>query len=359
MRKKLNLLHKVMLVIGGLASSGVLFVADAAPISQNEPISVVEASAIGLNNESIEGSENKNETILPTQVGSQVPGYYRMRLGEFEITALFDGTFDFHPELLKNMDQNQINQILLHHYGKNTNIQTSINAYLIHTGTHLVLVDAGAGLLFGSNQQGHIVENIKAAGYQPEQIDTIVLTHLHGDHTGGLSVEGKAVFPNAMVYVNHIDDEYWLSEQTAAKAPIERQIFFKMARQSTRPYLDLNRWKPIESGYEIVPGIKAIAAYGHTPGHMALEVTSHDAKLLIWGDIVHNHALQFAHPEVSIEYDSDTDMAKNSRYLLMKRAADSQEWVAGMHLPFPGIGHVVSENGETYHWIPIEYTLLH
>ena len=124
MRKKLNLLHKVMLVIGGLASSGVLFVADAAPISQNEPISVVEASAIGLNNESIEGSENKNETILPTQVGSQVPGYYRMRLGEFEITALFDGTFDFHPELLKNMDQNQINQILLHHYGKNTNIQT-------------------------------------------------------------------------------------------------------------------------------------------------------------------------------------------------------------------------------------------
>ena len=293
---------------------------------------------------------------VPVQVKQQVPGYYRTMIGQFEVTALFDGTFEFHPDLLKNMDPAQINQILMHHYGQTVKIQSPINGYLVHTGDHLVLIDAGAGKLFGSDQQGHIIENLKAAGYQPEQVDTIILTHMHGDHTGGLIANGKKVFQNAVVYVNRVDSQYWLSEQTAAKAPIERQIFFKLAQQSTRPYVDETHWKPIEAGIEIVPGIKVVAAYGHTPGHSALEVVSNGQKLLIWGDIVHSHAVQFAHPEVSIEYDSDTEAAKATRYAFMKRVADSHELVAGMHLPFPGIGHVVPASEGTYTWIPVEYS---
>ena len=295
---------------------------------------------------------------VPAQVKQQVPGYYRMMVGQFEVTALFDGTFDFHPDLLKNMDPAQVNQILMHHYGQTTKIQSPINGYLVHTGDHLVLIDAGAGKLFGKDQQGHIRENFKAAGYQPEQVDTIILTHLHGDHTGGLSKDGKKVFPNAVVYVNKVDNQYWLSEQTAAKAPLERQIFFKLAQQSTRPYVDGEHWKPIEAGTEIVPGIKAVAAYGHTPGHSALEIESNGSRLLVWGDIVHSHAIQFAHPEVSIEYDSDTEAAKTTRYAFMKRVADSHELVAGMHLPFPGIGHVVPASEGTYTWVPVEYAPL-
>ncbi len=292
---------------------------------------------------------------VPEQVKQQVPGYYRTMVGQFEVTALFDGTFDFHPDLLKNMDPAQISQILMHHYGQTVKIQSPINAYLIHTGDHLVLIDAGAGKLFGSDQQGHIMENFKAAGYQLEQVDTIILTHLHGDHTGGLSADGKKVFPNATVYTNQIDHQYWLSERTATQAPLERQIFFKLAQQSTRPYVDNEHWKPIEAGTEIVPGIRAVAAYGHTPGHTALEVISDGSKLLVWGDIVHSHAIQFAHPEVSIEYDSDTEAARETRYAFMKRVADNRELVAGMHLPFPGIGHVVPATEGTYTWIPVEY----
>lgn len=300
-------------------------------------------------------SEAEQVQQVPAQVRQQVPGYYRTMVGQFEVTALFDGTFEFHPDLLKNMDPAQINQILMHHYGQTVKIQSPINGYLVHTGDHLVLIDAGAGKLFGSDQQGHIMENFKAAGYQPEQVDIIILTHLHGDHTGGLSKDGKKVFPNAVVYVNKVDNQYWLSEQTAAQAPLERQIFFKLAQQSTRPYVDEEHWKPIEAETEIVPGIKAIAAYGHTPGHTALEITSDGSKLLVWGDIVHSHAIQFAHPEVSIEYDSEPEIAKITRYAFLKRVADSHELIAGMHLPFPGIGHVVLASEGTYTWIPVEY----
>ncbi len=302
-----------------------------------------------------EASEEAAGVQLPAQVKQQVPGYYRTMVGGFEVTALFDGTFDFNPEKLRNMDPAQVNKILMHHYGQNVKIQSPINAYLIHTGEHLVLIDTGAGKLFSKAQQGHIIENLKAAGYQPEQVDTIILTHLHGDHTGGLSIDGKKSFPNATVYMNQMDHQYWLSEQTAAQAPLDRQIFFKLAQQSTRQYVDHDHWKPIAAGTEIVPGIKAVAAYGHTPGHTALEVVSNGSRLLVWGDIVHSHAVQFAHPEVSIEYDSDTEAAKATRIAFMKQVAADHELVAGMHLPFPGIGHVVQASEGTYIWIPVEY----
>ena len=293
---------------------------------------------------------------IPAMVGVQVPGYYRVKVGQFEVTALFDGTLDFHSELLKNMDKAAIDKALSHHYGRATGIQSPINAYLVHTGDHLVLIDAGAGKLFSEDRQGRILANLKAAGYQPEQVDIVIMTHLHGDHTGGLSdMEGRAVFPNATVYANRMENEYWLSEQQAAAAPVERQIFFKMARESAVPYLMTEKWKAIEGGAEIVPGIRAVAAYGHTPGHTAFEITSDGQSLLVWGDIVHSHVIQFSHPEVAIEYDSDAVAAVRTRQALLKDVAAKREMVAGMHLPFPGLGYVVAEGDGKYTWIPVEY----
>lgn len=293
---------------------------------------------------------------IPAMAGVQVPGYYRVKVGQFEVTALFDGTLDFHPELLKNMDKAAIDKALSHHYGRATGIQSPINAYLVHTGDHLVLIDAGAGKLFSEDRQGRILANLKAAGYQPEQVDIVIMTHLHGDHTGGLSdMEGQPVFPNATVYANRMENEYWLSEQQAAAAPVERQIFFKMARESAVPYLMAEKWKAIEGGAEIVPGIRAVAAYGHTPGHTAFEITSDGQSLLVWGDIVHSHVIQFSHPEVAIEYDSDAVAAVRTRQALLKDVAAKREMVAGMHLPFPGLGYVVAEGNGKYTWIPVEY----
>ena len=306
-----------------------------------------------------------NETLVPEEtvqpqvpaaVKTQVPGYYRTMVGQFEVTALFDGSFDFHPELLKNMDRQAIDKALSHHYGRTTGIQSAINAYLIHTGDHLVLIDAGAGKLFSEDRQGRIIENLKAAGYQPEQVDIVVMTHLHGDHTGGLSDrEGTLLFPNATVYANKAENEYWLSEQQAAAAPVERQVFFRMARESAVPYLSAEKWKAVEAGEEIVPGIRAVATYGHTPGHTAYEIVSDGQTLLVWGDIVHSHVIQFSHPEVAIEYDSDAEQAVRTRQSLLKDVAEKRERVAGMHLPFPGLGYVIAEGNGKYSWIPVEY----
>ncbi len=301
-------------------------------------------------------SEQPVKPQPPAMVKTQVPGFYRMMVGQFEVTALFDGIFEFHPELLKNAGKEEIDKALSHHYGKATGIQTAVNAYLINTGEHLVLVDAGAGTLFSEDKQGRILENLKAAGYQPEQVDVIVMTHLHGDHTGGLSdKEGAQVFPNATVYANKVENEYWLSEKVAAAAPPERQMFFKMARESAVPYLTVEKWKPVEAGAEIVPGIKAIAAYGHTPGHTAFQVSSDARQLLIWGDIIHSHAIQFNRPDVAIGFDSDANEAVRTRRNLLREVAEKGELVAGMHLPFPGLGYVRSEGNGRYSWIPVEY----
>ena len=296
---------------------------------------------------------------VPPMNKTQVPGFYRIMVGQFEVTALFDGVFEFHPELLKNADRPVIEKALTHHYGKTSGIQTTVNAYLIHTGEHLVLVDAGAGKLFSEGGQGRVVANLKASGYEPEQVDMVVMTHLHGDHTGGLSdKEGNLLFPNATVYADKAENEYWLSEQQAAAAPVERQVFFKMARESAVPYLSAEKWKTLEPGQEIVPGIRAVAAYGHTPGHTAFEVTSDGQTLLIWGDIVHSHAIQFNRPEVAIEYDSDATQAVKTRQALLNSVAKKNELVAGMHLPFPGLGYIRAEGNGKYRWIPVEYSPL-
>ena len=293
---------------------------------------------------------------VPPMIKSQVPGYYRTTVGQFEVTALFDGTFDFHPDLLKNMDRQAIDKALSHHYGRATGIQSAINAYLVHTGDHLVLIDAGTGKLFSEDRQGRIIENLKAAGYQPEQVDTVIMTHLHGDHTGGLSDrEGALLFPNATVYANKVENEYWLSEQQAAAAPVERQVFLRVAREYAVPYMSAEKLKAIEAREEIVPGLRAVAAYGHTPGHTAYEVVSDGQTLLVWGDIVHSHVIQFSHPEVAIEYDSDAAQAVRTRQNLLKDVAAKRELVAGMHLPFPGLGYVVAEGNGKYSWIPVEY----
>lgn len=293
----------------------------------------------------------------PAMARTQAPGFYRTMVGQFEVTALFDGVFEFNPDLLKNASKQEIDKALTHHYGKLTGIQSAVNAYLINTGEHLVLVDAGAGQLFSEDRQGHMMENLKASGYQPEQVDTIVMTHLHGDHTGGLSnKEGSLLFPNATVYANKAENEYWLSEKVAAAAPPEKQMFFKLARESAVPYLSAEKWKPVEAGAEIVPGIKAVAAYGHTPGHTAFQISSDGQQLLIWGDIVHSHAIQFNRPEIAIEYDSDAEKAVMTRKNLLKEASEMGELVAGMHLPFPGLGYVRSEGNGKYSWVPVEYT---
>ena len=291
-------------------------------------------------------------------VRTQVPGYYRHQLGQFEVTALFDGIVELDTKLLKNATPADINALLSRSFGGNPKMQTAVNAYLINTGTHLVLVDAGAASLFGPSL-GHIVENMKAAGHDPSQIDTVVLTHLHGDHAGGLiNSDGQPVFPKAKVMVSRADHDFWLSQAVADKAAKSMRPFFKMARDAASPYQAAGRWQAFSDGAELVPGLRAVAANGHTPGHSAYAVESKGEHLLIWGDLVHAHAVQFAKPGVAIEFDVDQKKAIATRRAVFKSVAASRTLVAGMHLPFPGLGHVSTSGKDSYVWVPIEFSPL-
>lgn len=289
---------------------------------------------------------------------TQVPGYYRMSLGKFEVTALFDGVIQLDTKLLKNTDEQELRRLLARMFVGNPKMQTAVNAYLINTGANLVLVDAGAAQLFGPGL-GNILQNLKAAGYDPAQVDTVVITHLHGDHFGGINgPDGKPLFSKARIFAAQADHDFWLSQQTADAAPKEMQPFFKMARDTAAPYQATGHWKTFKVGDVLVPGVTATDAHGHTPGHTAFAIESEGQKLLIWGDLVHAHAIQFAKPGVSIEFDTDQKQAIATRRAIMKAMAESKSLVAGMHLPFPGIGHVRAEGNDSYAWVPIEFSPL-
>ncbi|WP_310600485.1 MBL fold metallo-hydrolase [Desulfobulbus sp.] len=286
---------------------------------------------------------------------AQVPGYYRMQLGRFEITALYDGAIQLDTKLLHNAKPADLDRLLARMFVGNPAMQTAVNAYLINTGDHLVLVDTGAAKLIGPSL-GHVVDNMKAAGYEPDQVDTVIVTHLHGDHIGGLrDNQDKPLFAKATVWVPQVDNDYWLSEKAAATAPERARPNFKRVQDIAAPYLATGQWKTFAAGTMLVPGVKAVEAYGHTPGHTAYAVESMEQKLLIWGDLVHAHAVQFTRPEVSMEFDVDQKQAIATRKAIMQAMAASQSLVAGMHLPFPGIGHVRAEGKGSYAWVPIEF----
>ena len=292
------------------------------------------------------------------QVQTQVPGYYRLQLGQFEITALYDGAIELDTSLLKNAKPEDVNQLLSRMFVGNPKMQTAVNAYLINTGKNLVLVDTGASKLFGPSL-GFVVQNMMASGYEPAQVDTVVITHLHPDHMGGLNDgAGQPFFPKAKILVPQADNDFWLSQKVADTMPEAMQPFFKMARDSAAPYLAKGQWATFAEGSLLVPGIMAVKANGHTPGHTAYAVESAGQKLLIWGDLVHAHAVQFAQPGVSIEFDIDQKQAIATRRSIMRTAAFNKFLVAGMHLPFPGIGHVRAEGKEVYSWVPVEYAPL-
>ena len=288
----------------------------------------------------------------------QVPGYYRLMLGNLEVTALYDGPIDIDEKLLKSIAKRDIQRLLARQFLKGPKVQTAVNAYLVNTGSKLVLVDAGAAKLFGP-ELGNIVNNLKAAGYTPEQVDTVLITHLHGDHVNGLvTPEGQRAFVNAEVWSAKADNDFWLSEEIAAKAPTDFQPFFKMSRDAAAPYLAAGKWKTFDSDRELLAGVSSVDTHGHTPGHVSYMLQSGDQRLLILGDLVHNHAVQFARPEVAIEFDNDPKQAVAARKRIFFMTAKEKLMVAGMHLPFPGIGHVRRESTGGYAWVPAEFAPL-
>lgn len=284
------------------------------------------------------------------------PGYYKMEIGEFEVTALSDGTcmLDM-SKLLFNAQPGEVERLLKQNNLKTT-VETSINAYLIKHGEKLILVDAGCGETMGATL-GQLTKSMLNAGYKPEQIDAILITHLHIDHVGGLTSHGKMIFPNATIYISKPEAAFWLDPQSKKNAPESALEFFDPAVIALEPYFKANRVKIFDKETHLFEGITSIPAIGHTPGHIFYLLESKGEKMVFWGDLVHCGAVQFENPAVTVGFDVDAAKAAKARRIAFDDAVKNNYWIAAPHLSFPGIGHLRRVE-KTYVWIPANYSLI-
>lgn len=281
----------------------------------------------------------------------QSPGVHHRAVGDVIVTALNDGMIEGAFEWLTGVapaDAESMHRARFRHVPP----RLSVNMFLLHMPDRLVLVDAGCGSAMGPTM-GLLAANLAVLGVDPGEVDTVLSTHLHPDHVGGLvDGEGRAVFRNAELVVHAAEPRFWSDDAVQAKLSDQDRQFMDLARATMRAYG--NRMREITDG-EVLPGITAMPAPGHTPGHTGYLVASGDDALLIWGDIVHMPGVQFARPDAGMGFDIDGAQAIATRRRMFDMAATDRLRVAGMHLDFPAFGHVVRD-GAGYAFVPEMWT---
>ena len=277
----------------------------------------------------------------------QASGFYRRRVGDLVVTAINDGMIDLPLGAMRGVEPDTASAMLQEAF-RAPSPRSSVNAFLVQGGGSTVLIDTGAGDGMGPTM-GRLQANLAAAGVAPGDVDAVVMTHLHPDHTGGLaSPAGLAMFPKAEFVVAQQEADFWLNEAVAAAAPDERKPHFAKAQAAVAPYRSRMR---LFSGADVAPGLQAHPLPGHTPGHTGYLVASGDAALLIWGDVLHVPDVQARRPEVGVIFDADPEGAVQSRRRVLDMAAQDRLMVAGMHLHFPAFSHVV-KRAEGYALVP-------
>lgn len=264
------------------------------------------------------------------------------KIGDFSVTAVSDGFLSAPLDMLSNIDPADAARIQ-RDAGVIDPSAIHINCYLIRSETRTVLVDAGAG---GFKQWGgRLRDNLKRAGVLPSDVDTILLTHAHPDHIGGLlDSAGEPCFPNAELLLHAQELAFWQSDANLHRASERASGNFLFARRVFEKYRDRLR---VFVGEEVLPGIGAQPLPGHTAGHCGYRIQSKDQDLLIWGDIVHFPHLQISRPEVSIAFDLDPQLAAQTRVGLLDMVSADQLLIAGMHLGEEGFVQIIRE-GSAY-----------
>jgi len=285
----------------------------------------------------------------------RAPGFHRLKVGDVEVTTLYDGTGQFELQWLRGKES--LMTAISSKAQKEPQFLAGFeSAFLVNTGKQLILVDAGSGEWFGGGAFGRMEKSLRSAGYTLEQVDLALITHLHSDHIGGLTTrDGKPVFPNVEVYVAKAESDFWLSPETAAKAPKEAQEFFQAAQAISEPYIKAGKWHTFGNSDQIAEGIKIVPLPGHTPGHTGYEFSSKGQKILFWGDIMHAQNVQLKHPEVSVVFDIDPAAAVAVRTKLLPTLVGGNVLIGGPHMPFPAIGRLQKE-GNAYGWAPVVLT---
>jgi glyoxylase-like metal-dependent hydrolase (beta-lactamase superfamily II) len=233
--------------------------------------------------------------------------------------------------------------------------RTAVITFLVEGNGRRVLIDAGSGNSLGPDT-GYLATNLAASQTDPAEVDHVVLTHLHPDHAGGLiSPEGQLVFPRAAVHAAKADADHWLNpDRATAAAGVQRLVHDTLAR-ALAPYREIGRFVTFGDADEVVPGVRTVHLAGHTPGHTGYLLGEGDATVLFWGDTVHSHSVQLRRPSVATAADSDEPAAIRSRRKAFDLASSNRWLVGAAHLPFPGLGHLRSDQ-YAYSWVTVTYT---
>jgi glyoxylase-like metal-dependent hydrolase (beta-lactamase superfamily II) len=280
--------------------------------------------------------------------GAPMAGALRYKVGDYEVTALLDGYLDITPEVVIGYEEAEGQRLRDKSLIEGNALRIPVNAFLVNTGERLILVDAGTADAMGPTM-GHLPSALEAAGVSPDQVDAVLITHMHPDHLFGvIDGEGKRVFANAELILPEVDNAFWYDDAAMNAAPDQFKPFFLGARRAADAYKGS---QTLFSGEEeILSGIRPVALPGHTPGHTGYRFDSNGETLVIAGDILHMAAYQFDRPDWGIGFDIDSAQAAGTRKAFLDEAVSDKLFFAGAHIPFPGMGRVVRD-GEGYRFV--------
>ena len=286
-------------------------------------------------------------------LGPARPSFYRFQLGDFEVTTLLDGAVQLggpHPIFGENQPAENVAAYAEQNFLPADRMEISFAPVLVNTGDAVVLFDSGNG--DGMIAKGDLVATLANAGYSAEQIDVVVITHMHPDHIGGLMAEGAATFPNARYVTGEVEYAFWSHEDRLSGAT---EGVGKLVRSNVVPLAEKTRF--LGDAGEVVPGINAIAAFGHTPGHMAYHIESGGQRLLLWADASNHYVLSVEQPDWHVRFDMDKEAAVATRRRLFDMANADRIPVTGYHMPFPAVGFVDKTADGSYRWAQASYQM--
>lgn len=285
---------------------------------------------------------------------NQNPGFYRYKVGDITVTALNDG-FARRPleGFVRNAELADVKKAMEQAYLPSDALPISFTTLALQIGDKLVLIDTGNGDS-GAPTSGAWMKNFQAAGLDPKKVSTVVFSHFHGDHINGFRLkDGTAVFPNAEVMVPAAEWAFWMDDAKMSAAPEAMKGAFNGVRRVFGPVA--KDVKQYEAGKEIVPGVTAIAAPGHTPGHTVYAVSSGSGKLLVLSDTTNHPALFVRNPDWSAVFDMDGPQAAATRRKLLDMAVADKMQVCFYHAPFPATGHI-AKAGNGFELIPVQWS---
>lgn len=290
--------------------------------------------------------------------GKQTAGFYRYKLGTFEVTVVTDGSRagPLADNFVKNAKKDEVNAALAASFQKKDELTIPFNPNVINTGSKLVAIDTGLGAgVFAQSQgkMGQYHRNLAAAGIDAKAIDVVIISHFHPDHINGLlDAEGKPAFPNAEVMVPAPEWAYWMDDGTMSRAPEGLKGNFANARRVFGPLA--SKVTKYEDNKELVPGITSMFTFGHTPGHSSHIIRSGSSQVLVQADVTNVPSLFVRNPGWHAVFDMDGPMAEATRRKLYDRLAADRMLMSGYHYPFPAMAHI-EKDGAGYRPVPIAW----